>query len=299
MAQSAFAEQQTETSEQTSTATENPVSTEANTESPNPEDSASDNSDKVNITEPISKQAQYLTDIEKSIDKSLITPVLIGTEEVLTITEPDSHSSDKGVVILLPDWQQNATSPKAINFLRQHLPTEGWTTITIQPLPKPASYPSQNEKTELANEENQQTLKEYQQELVKVVDAVMQKAVEYPGVFLLITEGSNGAILLDAYQQELVMQPNAIVLLSAYLPSVEGNNLLASNVATSELPILDLYLSKDNHWLSHIMTPRLRAAKKEMKIYYRQRKLTTFNVGYYPEDELAVTIKGWLASIGW
>ena len=224
---------------------------------------------------------------------------MIGTDDFLTITQPDVHSSDKGVAILLPDWGQAAVNPKAINFLRKRLPEEGWTTITIQPMEKPLGYPIHHEKPNIAEEENNKLLIDYQQQLSPMLTSVMEKAADYPGIFIVIAQGNNAAQLLNIYLQEEVEKPNALILLSAHLLTDKDNAQLSTSIAESEIPILDLWLKKDSYWVNHFAKQRAMYARKELKTYYRQRQLTNFNTGYYPEQALAKEIKGWLTTIGW
>ncbi|REL36803.1 DUF3530 family protein [Thalassotalea euphylliae] len=255
--------------------------------------------DQSNIRPPVSLIEQFTQDIERSLDSGLVNPMLAGTEDFLTILQPDNHSTDRGIAILLPEWNQAATDTRAINYLRQHLPNEGWTTIAIQPITKPENYPSQQLKPSLAAEENKEMLTKYAEQLAPMLTSVMEKAAEYPGVFLVIAQGNNAAILLDLYEQAAVEQPNALITLSAHRQSAAGNQRLAEQIAGSELPVLDIVLKKDVHWIKYFAQDRQKAAKRELKPIYRQRELTNFRAGYYPEERLAKEIKGWLTTVGW
>ncbi|NMP30304.1 DUF3530 family protein [Thalassotalea sp. M1531] len=255
--------------------------------------------DKITINPPVALIDQFEQDIKNSVDETLVKPMLAGTEDFLTITQPDTHSSDKGVAILLPEWSQPATDVKAINFLRQNLPSQGWTTITLQPIAKPENYPSLAQKHSEAIEENQKTLDEYQNKLAPLMTAVMEKAADYPGIFLVIAQGNNAAVLMNLYQQEKVEKPNAFITLSAHMLTSADNQQLANVMAESEIPVLDVVLKKDLTWITHFAPLRKKLAQKELKPYYRQRTLTNFRTGYYPEQHLAKEIKGWLTTIGW
>ncbi|WP_181902264.1 DUF3530 family protein [Thalassotalea euphylliae] len=255
--------------------------------------------EQIEIRPPVSLIEQFTQDIERSVDSSLVTPMLAGTDDFLTILQPDNHSTDRGIAILLPEWEQAATDSRAINFLRQHLPDEGWTTIVIQPLTKPDNYPSQQLKLALAAEENKEILDKYAEKLAPMLTTVMEKAAEFPGIFLVIAQGNNAAILMDLYEQAAVEQPNALITLSAHRQSAVGNQRLANQIAGSDLPVLDIVLKKDVHWIEHFAADRNKAAKRELKPIYRQRALTNFRAGYYPEQALAKEIKGWLTTVGW
>ncbi|MFD2165235.1 DUF3530 family protein [Thalassotalea euphylliae] len=251
------------------------------------------------IQAPISLIEQFKADIAKSVDSQLLKPMLAGPNDFLTITQPDTHSVDKGTMILLPEWSQAATDVKAMNFLRSHLPKEGWTTITIQPLLAPENYPSQQEKPNIATEENSKAVTAYVDQLTPVMEAVMEAAANYPGIFVVIGQGNNAAMLMAMYQQDDVAKPNAFISLSGYRQSADGNKVFAEQMAMSEIPTLDLVLKRDVHWVEHFADTRRQAAKQEMKPYYRQREIHNFRAGYYPTEHLAKEIKGWLTTIGW
>lgn len=253
----------------------------------------------VAVNPPVSTVELFKNDINKFIDKDVINPLMAGTDDFITLTQTDLHPTDKGVMILLPEWQQGVTSPKAINYLRQYLPTQGWTTITLQPIEKPENYPSSAEKLSEKRENNAKSLTEYKEKLLPMMAAVLEKAAEFPGIFVVISEGNNAAMLLDLFQQQQLPMPNALVMLSAHQLTQEDNIAFATKISEVELPILDLYLKRDNNWVHHFAKLRKQYANRELKTYYRQKQLNNFSPGYYPEQELAKAIKGWLVSIGW
>ncbi len=283
---------------------ENQTVNENNPESTDTEPAENDNESKestqpLTILAPTSEQSIYQSDLEKYVRKGILKPMMVGTEDFITLTQKDLHATDKGVMILLPEWQQVATSPKAINYLRQHLPTQGWTTIVLQPLDKPATYPSQTENANTRAAENQEALQAYQEALIPKMKAVFDEAAQYPGIFVVIAEGNNAANVLNLFEQQQLPLPNAFVMLSAHMLTEQGNISLATQVSETELPILDLYLKKDTQWVEHFAKIRKQYAAKEMKIYYRQRQLNNFAPSYYPEKDLSRAIKGWLTAIGW
>ena len=110
------------------------------------------------IAPPADFLQQQQDDINHYIEPSIINSMLIGMKEHITLLELNKTSTAKGVIILLPDWQQSATRSNAINFLRKQLPEQGWTTMTIQPPNKPENYPSYAPTPEKRIENNQKTL---------------------------------------------------------------------------------------------------------------------------------------------
>lgn len=251
------------------------------------------------IVEPISFLQQQQEDIKHYLEPDIIKPMLVGMKEHVALIEVNKTGIAKGVMILLPDWQKNATGSNALNFLRQQLPQLGWTTITIQPPAKPDNYPSNANERDKRIENNQKALTDYQDDLGLLLKQIDEKAKEYPGVIVVISEGSNGALLNNIYQKQIVAMPAALILLSSFLPTPEDNKTVASSITQLSIPVLDLILYRDNRHVKPAAQLRSDAVKQEMKPYYRQKQLHNITPSYYPNDSLLKEINGWLASIGW
>ena len=270
-----------------------------NSENSNSEAGNKQSAASIAIEPPVSVTELHKQDTMRQLSKEIVTPLLAGATDFITLIQPDQHFTDKGVAILLPDWHQSVTAPKAINYLRNKLPSDGWTTITVHPPEKPLAYPSLAEKLVQRTTEDEAALKAYIERLTPMMQSVFEKAQNYPGIFLVIAEGNNAALLLNLFEQQQLPMPNAIVMLSAHLQTEKDNQSFAQTLSESEIPILDLVLSKDNRWVHHFAPIRKQFANKEMKTYYRQRQLISTMPGYYPEQELTRAIKGWLKAIGW
>ena len=258
----------------------------------------------VDIPMPVSLELQQKNDLNHYLAKEEIKPILAGLDDYITLVTKHSSQNNKGVAILLPDWQQGATNPKAINFLRTALPKQGWTTITIQPASKPSNYPSLALKIEDQQKENDDIIKEYKEKMSVMINAIMKKAREYPGIVLMVAQGNNGAMLADLYHQGKNKPANALILLSSYLQTSHAfidsaNEGFAQSIASSDYPVLDLTLKHDHPLVISKTAQRAALAKQEMKIYYRHRQLNNSMTGYYPERELLGQINGWLKTIGW
>ena len=259
---------------------------------------------KITIKEPIALTKQYKDDLKHYLTSEQVKPLLAGPDEYLTLIKKYTSANHKGVVILLPEWQQGATNPKAINFLRNALPAHGWSTIAIQPSNKPENYPSTAITVAAQKKENKSALESYKNKLSTMLNAVMNTAKEYPGIVLVVAQGNNAALLVDLYNQEGSQRPNALIMLSSYRQSNRAltnsvNEDFARELAFLELPVLDLYLKYDNPIVLAKAAQRQSFAKQEMKVYYRQRQLTNTATGYYPEKELLSQINSWLKAIGW
>lgn len=248
---------------------------------------------------PITTDELNARDINHYIEAETITKLLAGPNEIITLITTDTSQNSKGVAILLPDWQQTATNPKGLNYLRQKLPEQGWTTIAIQPPSRPDNYPSQVLNVSEQEVENKKSLVEYQGDLSQIMVAVMKKAADYPGIFIVITQGNHGALLTELYQTGKVEHPSAFVILSSYMPTLSADQQYARALADTDFPVLDLYLSKDHPLVKSSAKLRLTATKKTMKAYYRQAQLKNMRSGYYPERGLVSAINGWLSTVGW
>ena len=258
---------------------------------------------------PKSLTQQHKEDLAHYLPEKQVKPLLAGPDDYITLVTESTHFNNKGVAILLPDWQQGATNPKAINFLRNRLPQEGWTTLSVQPENIPQNYPSTALTKSEQQEENNIIIDEYKTKLGSMMNAVIEKANDYPGIVIIFAQGNNGAMLVDLLNENdegavLTQTPNALILLSSYLLTNDKlidsiNTDFATKLSYSEYPVLDLYLMHDNPIVLDKAKERLSLAKKEMKVYYRQRQLINSAMGYYPEEELISQLNGWLKSIGW
>jgi len=253
----------------------------------------------IKIAKPISLFAQQKQDLSHYLLTDKIQKIDVGDNKYILVEQSSSTQNNKGVAILLPDWQQGITNPKALNFLRTHLPKKGWSTLSIQSPSKPLNYPyfAINEKERL--EQNKKALLQYNNELKSLMSVVMEKAKNYPGIFLVISKGNQAAMLIDLYKNNPDLSPAALIMLSAGLQSPEENTIFAINMAKIEIPVLDLVLVKDNKLVLQNALLRKKQAIKEMKVVYRQKSVMDVMPGYYPEQTLLREINGWLKTIGW
>lgn len=251
------------------------------------------------ILAPTDSLWQNEQDISHYLSANKVTAMLAGSEDFITIINENTASNQKGVMILLPDWNMGATSSNALNYLHDKLPQQGWTTIAIQPSPMPEGYPSSALTTKIQAEENSKVLAQYQEHLTKMITAVMEKAKDYPGIFVTVAQGSNATLLANLYSTGKLESPSAMVMLSGYLHSQSHSLSFAKTLASSEFPLLDIYLAREHQLAKTNAMARKAQAKKEMKVYYRQTQLHNNQISFYPEQSLLRAINGWLKSIGW
>jgi hypothetical protein len=254
---------------------------------------------KIIINAPVNAFEQQQQDIKHYLAQEKIMPLLVGPDRYLTVISEHTTAINKGVMVLIPDWQQSIATPNALNQLSNNMPQRGWTTITLHPPHKPQSYPSQALTAQERSTEDIETLANYEKKFAKVMQALITKAKSYPGVIIVVAEGNHSAVLLNIYQQTLVAAPSALVLLSSYMPTLPENNKIAQQLALSDYPILDLYLQRDHRLALANAKMRKDFAQRAMKIYYRQRQLSNQATGYYPKQTLTKAIISWLSAMGW
>jgi hypothetical protein len=255
------------------------------------------------FTEPVNQLEQYHQDIKHYHATAEIHSLLVGTEKYITLIKKQTATLNKGVMILLPDWQQGANNPKAINYLRNELPTLGWNTIAIQPDSQPNDYPSKALTLDEQTKDNERIINIYKNKLSALLNAVMNVAKQFPGAVVVVAQGNNAAMLVELYDKESTEQPDAFVMLSSFRKnsphlSDEINEKFARHIAQSDLPILDLYLRYDNAIVLAKAKQRKLLAEQAKKTDFRQRQINNTATGYYPNKELVKQITGWLKVIG-
>ena len=251
------------------------------------------------IFAPVDSLKQKEQDLSHYLSSDKVIPMLAGAKEFITIINENTANNQKGVMILLPDWEMTATSSNALNYLQKILPSQGWTTITIQPPGRPIGYPSSVLNLTQQVEENNKLLEECQENIALIMNAVMEKAKDYPGIFVVVSKGSHAILLANLYSNGTLESPSAMVMLSGYMNTGADSMAFAKTLATSEFPVLDLFLSRDHQLATTDSMIRKAQATKEMKEYYRQAQLHNNQIGFYPEKQLLRSINGWLKSIGW
>ena len=253
----------------------------------------------IDILAPVDTLTNKKADLKNYLPAEIIQPLLVGPDDHTTLVSTNNAINNKGVMILLPDWQQTAASPKALNALRKNFPDQGWTTISVLPPNKPANYPSIAIDNTARAEENKKILDDYQQQLAKIIEAVTEKAKGYPGIIVVVAEGHNAALLFNIYKEELAEKPTALIIMSAHLNDDMANLTSATNLSLLELPVLDLYLKADNYLISKSIKLRKKLVNQELKSNFRQKKIYNIRTSYYPPTSLIKEINGWLKSIGW
>lgn len=295
-------EEKAENTEQNAETTSADPKSAATKDKPAPDDEKAtkdEHNHQVIIRAPVDVFEQQQQDIKHYLAQDKITALQVGSDNYLTTINEHTTSVNKGVMVLIPDWQQTIATPNALNQLAKNIPQYGWTTITLHPPSKPKNYPSQALTFEERSTQNTEALTQYSEKLADIMRAVIEKAKSYPGVIMIVAEGSHAALILDICQQGLLDAPSAMVMLSSFMPTLAEGEKIAQQLAVSSYPILDLYLKRDNGLVIANAKMRKDSAKREMKVYYRQKQLNNQITGYYPKNTLAKEIISWLNAIGW
>lgn len=249
---------------------------------------------------PINSAQQQRQDLQHFEASAHLQTLLVEQDDFIIYFHQQNTPYSKGVAILVPDWQQSALEPRAIGSLAKFLPDQGWTVIAIQPPAKPEDYPVASRDESIAAEQNQALIEQYQQKLNAMMNKVMERAAQYPGIFLLIAQGQNSANLLNLYQKNAIKQPSAVVLLSSFVQDSANQQRFIEQIATSRLPILDLLLQHENPMVQAQAKLRQQQVARQLKQQYRQRQINSIDLtGYYPEQNTYRIINGWLKSLGW
>lgn len=269
----------------------------------------------------IATPTQQRLDIQRHVRPDNYEMLLVGEEEYPIIIQEANIALTKGVALLVPEAGRSPTSGVSIAPLTQHLNDIGWATMIV-PAPvigfeaaeKKAMM--QDKSGEMADGQGEmadssqapfsgqtvfteEIFKQHEQQMVQLLNAATQKSGEYPGFFLVIAEGTSAAWIAKIYAEEQVAEPDALVTISANWPMQEYNKQVSGFLATSAVPVLDIYTQWDNQWALTTAKARRIAAAKELKVHYRQRQL----LGYqYTPDQYAFLsreIYGWLTFMGW
>lgn len=251
---------------------------------------------KVKISLPTDRFQQSQTDAKHYLVHDEIEEVLVGTDSYLAIVDPNTSVNVKGNFIVLPDWAKGIKNPKTAGFTK-YMSTIGWRSLTVQVPRSPENYPSIHHEQAQRLEENQKSLADYQLLLTQLLQSAIEKSQQHPGPIIIIAEGqvaANVANILSQQNDDI----EALIILSGYVLTNHQDSTINRSVANAELPILDIFLSKDNLMIANQAKQRQEAVNVELKSFYRQHRITNIQPGYYPKESLIRAVVGWLKTIG-
>lgn len=230
-----------------------------------------------------SQESLQAADLKNKYPDTELVLLKDGEQQVLALHKMAMTPFVKGTVVLLPDGSRHAAAASVIDPLRQELVDYGWHTLSVM---VPAYDGLNAEDNEAA----------YQKLLQSRIAAAIEQAKQQPGAIILIAQGHSGAVVNQLLAQNLIAQPQALVLVGALLHEPKAE--LASIKAMSEhkVPTLDILQYSDGDHVLSSLRARAQWTRKQIKELYRQR--------YWPEDSylnnawLQKEVVGWLRYVG-
>lgn len=136
------------------------------------------------------------------------------------------------------------------------------------------------------------------------VNAAFDGSANIPGFRLVIAQGMTGAQLVTLTAKGTIPNADSLVLLDAFWPEKEINAQLSEKIAQIDIPIIDLHTAHVYQAISPLSL-RQRAVNKTLKLYYRQKNLTSVNSITLSNSPSALAsnldkeIDGWTRYLGW
>ena len=202
-----------------------------------------------------------------------------GQEWVLVHKSEQSYQ--QGIAIILPEWQQTAS----LLPLSKALSQQGFDCVIL--LPTPAQI-----KINPGDEKQQEAVQQQLELWSNRLSGVDENMPASGGHRLLIAQGSSAVWLSQLLAADKINKPDALVLLNAFYPDQQANNLQATQLSSSLYPVLDLYQENRSNWLIQTAQQRQLATKRSAKLNMRQQ--TIYDLSEAPEK-----ISGWLTTLGW
>ncbi|WP_051275533.1 DUF3530 family protein [Aestuariibacter salexigens] len=233
--------------------------------------------------------------------------LLVGEQEVPLLVHESRTSLTKGVVVIISDTSQSPLHGQGLSMLVNQLTGWGWVTMQLpapspesvledeEPVPADDQVPSFHTAPLLTDTQFTQNA----QALGERINAVANRAGRYPGFFLVISQGITAASLATSYAEGSLAAPDALVVLSPYLPNRPMNDDLPRRLARTPMPVLDLFSHWDNGWSRMHIEQRKIEAERELKMHYRQREIIGQPLDAQQMARVGKEIQGWLVYLGW
>ncbi|MFB0954820.1 MAG: DUF3530 family protein [Aeromonadaceae bacterium] len=186
-----------------------------------------------------------------------------------------------GLALLLPDWQQVAD----LLPLSRALNRQGFDTLIMLPNPTQLTLDPNDEKDQLA-------IQAFKERWQLRLTSLQENSGGESGYQLMIAAGSSAAWLCNLLSSESIAPPDALVLIDAFYPAADANEILAHDVATAPYPVLDLYREQQVSWLDRAASERRLAVNRNDKLDWRQVAIRT-------SAEREEQLTGWLRYLGW
>lgn len=260
----------------------------------------------------VDKQLLYDLDLKRELFSDEYSSLSVAEQEMLVIINENTNAIARGVALLLTDNGITATSQQGLAPLIKPLRALGWVTMLLPTPPSDLYQPAEtivapaNETDSpfmpvkaSASHINQQIIEEHLQRITLLMEAALAKAKEYSGFVLVIAQGTSAATLSQLYAEKTLTAPDAMVVINPYWPDRQYNKQLAAIIASTPMPILDIYSKWENGWSQASIHDRKVAATRALKLHYRQREIIGVGLLQQPASYVGKEIYGWLSHMGW
>lgn len=284
------------------------------------------NAPAIKLKKPKSLEYFYQADVAHYFNPDEVKTLLAGDTEFNVLFQDDMTGRPRGVALLIPDWSQGASSSRGLDFLRTNLPNYGWVTLSMSvpdshlpvfdtgPVKSPdadkdgsqeedANTPAPKASQALVRVEparfiDEQYMAQYELQMKMRMQALISEAENYQGYFIVIAQGSSAAVLASLYAKSELKEPEAMVLLSAFMPDVKLTQKMNLDIAQNPIPTLDIYQTLGVSWAAKNIKLRKKLARKHFKVSYRAKELFG-DISYHNQNHrLLRSIYGWLSSLG-
>ncbi len=284
----------------------------------------------------LDKQLLRQLDIQRGLFADSYQSFEVDDQPIIYLLEENTTAITRGVAVMVADSGIPIAGQEGFATLAKELNKIGWVTILLPapdagflPILEPESIadndPTTASTTPLDNKTTTETqlgaqssattpininkmavttiddqaFIKHEQQLVSLLQAVIEKSKEYPGFFLVISKGTSAAWLSKIYAEKQLGTPDAFVAISPYWPDRKHNQRLPQWIASTPMPVLDLYSNSDNGWAKNTVSQREITAVKSLKLQYRQRELLGFNLNKQQNAYISKEIYGWVSHMGW
>ena len=257
-------------------------------------------------------------DIQRFLPSGEVRTLLAGEDEFISLYRQSMAASQRGIVLIIPDWQHLPTNNAGINFLRKQLNEIGYATLamtmpdidwhpvdmTTPESPESSEAESTTQSSQQGDEqstpappaETQQAphfvtgepniseavLDDYKLKLIARFNALYNSAMDEGGNIIVVAQGASAGLLIEHYASFPNNELNAFISLGSYLPNSVRNQHLNATLSTISPPLLDIFYSEGNPDTLQSVKDRKRWVRKHAKYDYRQREL--FGVPSEPEQ---------------
>ncbi|WP_181898338.1 DUF3530 family protein [Alteromonas aestuariivivens] len=249
-------------------------------------------------------------DIGRQFEPSQLTSLNLGNTEIPVISHPADAVLSRGVAMMLVDNGYQGLTLSAALQLARRMNEWGWhTRIVVLPLsiahPEPVNASiASSSASQLQSWVNYEGSQEQLRALLK---ALFEQSNSVHGLKVLITQGMTATQYLALSKNAEVPVPDSLVTIAPYWPEQKVNQEISDMLANTEYPVLDLRLTRMNHWESQTARPRQLAAKRALKLHYRQRTVQDNGLPVASLDGfssplsnwLSKEIYGWIRYLGW